>query len=88
MLYVGYTSVKLGEKKKNIQVNVYYVLSVLSKNWGGKKITSRLTKALNLPFLSFHSVLVQSSAVAAISWHALVILTFSDVKEKLFVIRL
>ena len=32
MLYVSYTSIKLGGKKKNIQVNVYYVLSVLSKN--------------------------------------------------------
>lgn len=88
MLYVNYTSIKLGEKKKNIQVNVYYVLSVLSKNWGGKKITSRLTKALSPHFLSFHSALVESSAVAAISWHALVMLTFSVVKEKLFVIRL
>ena len=42
---------------------------------------SRFTKALNLHFLSFHSVLVESSVVAAISWHALVILTFSAVKE-------
>ena len=81
MLYVSYTSVKLGEKKKNMQVNVYYVLSILSQNWGGKKITSRFTKALNLHFLSFHNVLVESSEVAAISWHALVILTFSVVKE-------
>ena len=32
MLYVNYTSIKLGEKKNNMQENVYYILSILSQN--------------------------------------------------------
>lgn len=60
-----------------MKVDVYYILSGLSKI-RKKKSNQDFTKAVNLKnptFFSFHNILVESFAVAAVSWNALEILT-------------
>lgn len=66
-----------------MQVDVCYIISGLGKN--SEKISNQdlqrqLTSRI-LHFLSLHSILVESFAVAAVSWNVLEILTVPIVKE-------
>lgn len=59
-----------------------YILSGFSKHSENSNQDSQRQLTLGiLHFLSFYSILVESFAVAAVSWNALEILTVAIVKE-------
>lgn len=66
-----------------MQLDVYYILLVLGKKLEKKshQNSQRQLTLTILHFLSFHSGLVEFSAVAAVSWNTLVILTVPVGKE-------